>query len=208
MLKSHLPFLLFFYFLSTSAQTYLRIHHKGGGFSDMPIENVDSITFLDSPASETELTGSWLWGDKEAGYYEVLTFNEDKTYTGYYLEYGFGTMTYGWYMTHGALLTIWSDGFGYNRRYNWYVVGLSDNALEVVTKMGTFTYYRIQPEILHLQISGKPLECDEGDSFIFADGIVADIVNGKIQGLASGTTYIQKYIARTNTIVAYKVVVE
>ena len=92
----------------------------------MPMDRVDSITFVDGPASEAELTGQWLWGNKDAGYYEVLTFNEDKTYTGYdyYMEYRFDTMTYGWYMTHGALLTMWSDGFGYNRRYSWYVVGL------------------------------------------------------------------------------------
>lgn len=44
-------------------QTHMRIHHKGGGHSDMPIEQIDSITFVDSnivPENLTELTGSWL----------------------------------------------------------------------------------------------------------------------------------------------------
>ena len=68
------------------AQSHMRIHHKGGGHSDVAIEQIDSITFVDGsdlPVNEGSLVGSWLWGDAEAGYYELLTFNEDKTYTGY-----------------------------------------------------------------------------------------------------------------------------
>ena len=107
----------------------------------MAIEQIDSITFVDeSDVSQVEgsLTGSWLWGDADADYYELLTFNEDKTYTGYdnYFTYGFDTMTYGWYAQVGAMLTLQSNGFGYNRRYNWFVKGLTGNALDVMTKMG------------------------------------------------------------------------
>ena len=103
---------------NTLAQTHMRIHHKGGGYSDVATEQIDSITFVDgsdvSPV-EGSLTGSWLWGDTEAGYYELLTFNEDKTYTGYdnYFMYGFDTMTYGWYAQVGAMLTLQSNGFGH-----------------------------------------------------------------------------------------------
>lgn len=65
-----------------TVQTHMRIHHKGGGYSDVPIEQIDSITIVDGDESldeEVELTGSWLWGDAEAGYYELLTFNDDYT---------------------------------------------------------------------------------------------------------------------------------
>ena len=195
------------------AQTHMRIHHKGGGHSDVAIEKIDSITFVDGsdlPVNEGSLVGSWLWGDAEAGYYELLTFNDDKTYTGYdnYFTYGFDTMTYGWYMQMGSLLTLQSNGYGYNRRYNWFVMGLTDNALDVMTKMGRFVYYRLQPEVLHLQVGSEPLACENGDSYVFADGVVACIADGGLQGVAKGTTYVQKHIAETKCIVAYKVIVE
>ena len=130
-------------------------------------------------------------------------------------------MTYGWYMQMGSILTLQSNGYGYNRRYrsnsarlllkgrkNWFVMGLTGNALDVMTKMGQFVYYRLQPEVLHLQVGGEPLACENGDSFVFADGVVARIVEGKLQGVAKGTTYLQKRIAETDCIVAYKVLIE
>lgn len=195
------------------AQTHMRIHHKGGGHSDVPIEQMDSITFVDGsdlPDNEASLMGSWLWGDTEAGYYELLTFNEDKTYTGYdnYFTYGFDTMTYGWYMQMGSMLTLQSNGFGYKHRYNWFVKGLTGNALDVMTKMGRFVYYRLQPEVLHLQVGGEPLVYENGDSFVFADGVAARIVEGGLQGVTKGSTYVQMHIAETDCIVAYKVLIE
>ena len=196
-----------------SAQTHMRIHHKGGGHGDVAIEQIDSITFVDGsdvPTNEGSLVGSWLWGDAEAGYYELLTFSDDKTYTGYdnYFTYGFDAMTYGWYMQMGTMLTLQSNGFGYNRRYNWFIIGLTDNALDVMTKMGHFVYYRVQPEVLHLKVDGEPLVCESGDSFLFADGVIASIANGCLQGEIKGTTYVLKSIEKTSKIVAYKVIVE
>lgn len=196
-----------------SAQNYMRIHHKDGGYSDAPIEQIDSITFVkgsDDPNGEASMTGSWLWGDTEAGYYELLTFNEDKTYTGYdnYFTHGFDAMTYGWYMQMGSMLTLQSNGFGYNRRYNWFMMGLTENALNVMTKMGRFVYYKLQPEVLHLQVDGEPLACENGDSFVFADSVLARVVEGKLQAVAKGTTYVEKLLAVTGSIVAYKVVTE
>ena len=209
-------FLIYFAFIigvsGIHAQSHIRIHHKGGGHSDVAIEQIDSITFVDgsdvSPV-EGSLTGSWLWGDADAGYYELLTFNEDKTYTGYdnYFTYGFDTTTYGWYAQIGAMLTLQSNGFGYNRRYNWFVIGLTENALDVMTKMGRFTYYRLQPEVIHLQVGGESLECDNDDNFVFADGVVVRIINGKLQGVSEGKTYILKYNAEKMLILSYKVIV-
>lgn len=195
------------------AQTHMRIHHKGGGHSDVAIEQIDSITFVDGSEpleNEGSIVGSWLWGDTEAGYYELLTFNEDRTYTGYdnYFTYGFDTMTYGWYMQMGSMLTLQSNGFGYNRHYNLYVIGLTENALDVMTKMGRFVYYRLQPEIILLKTDGEPLVCGNDDKFIFADGVFARIENGNLQGITKGTTYVEKYLAVMDCIVAYKVVVE
>ena len=195
------------------AQTHMRIHHKGGGHSDVAIEQIDSITFVDGSEpleNEGSIVGSWLWGDTEAGYYELLTFNEDRTYTGYdnYFTYGFDTMTYGWYMQMGSMLTLQSNGFGYNRHYNLYVMGLTENALDVMTKMGRFVYYRLQPEVLHLQVGGEPLVYENGDSFVFADGVVARIVEGGLQGVIKGSAYVQIHIAETDCIVAYKVLIE
>lgn len=194
------------------AQDTMRIHYKAGGYSDVAIEQVDSITFVnggDAPAIEVSLIGEWLWGNQEQGYYELLTINDDHTYTGYdnYFSYGFDTMTYGWWAQIGAMLTMQSNGFGYQRRYNWYLTELTENALGVMTKMGPFTYYKVQPETLHLQVNGT-LTCDNGDSFIFADGVTATIQDYKLVGLFAGTTYIQKRIADSNTIVSYKVIVE
>lgn len=195
------------------AQTHMRIHHKGGGHSDVAIEQIDSITFVegsDSPTDEEGIVGSWLWGDVEAGYYELLTFNNDKTYTGYdnYFTYGFDTMVYGWYMQMGNMLTLQSNGYGYKRRYNWFVMGLTGNALDVMIKMGRFVYYRLQPEVIRLKLNDSPLAFTNGDYFVFADGVIVRIIEEGLQGVAMGTTYVQKYNAESDCIIAYKVVVE
>jgi hypothetical protein len=191
----------------------MRIHYKNGGHSDVAIEQVDSITFVkgsDAPAAEVSIVGSWLWGNQDQGYYELLTINDDHTYTGYdnYFSYGFDTMTYGWWAQIGAMIILQSNGFGYQRRYNWYITELTENALGVMTKMGPFTYYKLQPETLHLQVNGM-LSCEDGDSFVFADGVTVSILNNnKLVGLSAGVTYIQKYIASINSISSYKVIVE
>ena len=197
-------------FTICQAQNYMRIHYKGGAVSDIPIEEIDSITFVQKnmPTEEVTLLGSWFWGSQKQGYYELLTFNDDHTYTGYdyYFAYGFDTMTYGWWAQIGAMITLQSNGFGYYRRYNWYITELTENALGMMTKMGPFTYYKVQPETLSLQVNGT-LTCQEGDSFIFADGVRATIQDNKLVGLMPGETYIQKYIADSKRIVSYKVVV-
>lgn len=195
------------------AQTYMRIHLKGGANTDIDIGRIDSITLVDEgyPVEDkVGLAGDWLWASTEKGYYELLTFNDDRTYTGYdnFYGYGYDAATYGWYARHGALLTLFSNGIGYNRHNEWFVLGLTDNALDVITKFGRFVYYRLQPETIHLEANGKPLECEPDDSFVFADGVIACISDGKLQGLAKGTTYIQKYIASKGDIVSIKVVVE
>ena len=194
------------------AQVTMRIHYKNGGHSDVMIEQVDSITFVkgdDTPIAEVSLLGAWLWGSQEQGYYELLTINDDHTYTGYdnYFSYGFDLMTYGWWAQMGAMITLQSNGFGYQRLYNWYITELTENALGVMTKMGPFTYYRLQSETLRMQINGT-IACEEGESFVFADGVIVSIQDNKLVGLTVGETYIQKHIAASNAILSYRVIVE
>lgn len=101
------------------AQNTMRINYKNGNALEIPIERIDSITFVekDTTIQESSLIGAWMWGSTEAGYYELLTFNEDKTYIGYdyYVEYGFDTYTYGTYSNNGFMLNLWSNGYGYRR---------------------------------------------------------------------------------------------
>ena len=73
-------------------------------------------------------------------------------------------MTYGWYAQVGAMLTMQSNGYGYNRRNSWFVMGLTENALAVMTRMGRFTYYRLQLKVIHLQAGGESLGCEGGVS--------------------------------------------
>ena len=199
---------------SLIAQTNLRVHYKDGTRMNVPLAKIDSITFVDGDADTTaveqaNLTGEWLWGSQKQGYYEVLTFNKDRTYTGYdnYFTYGFDTWTYGRYTQYGAMLTLWSNGYGYQHRYNWFVTALTDNALAVMTKMGPFTYYRLLPEVLHLSLS-TPYTLAEGDSVVFADGVVVKAESSTLLPLYSGTTYILIYHQATDCIEARKVVVE
>lgn len=207
-------FFTIFFCSQLIAQNSMRIHQKDGAYWDVPIGQIDSITYVNSLADTTktvvkELTGSWLWGNVEQGYYELLTFNEDMTYTGYdnYFSYGFDTMTYGFYSQYGTMLTLWSNGFGYNRRYNWYIMDLTENALEVMTKMGPFTYFRLQSEVIRMKVN-ESIECKGDDAFVFADGTVVSIEDNKLYGISQGTTYIQKKILESGLIYAYKVIVE
>ena len=197
-----------------TAQDYMRIHYKNGGHIDVPITEIDSLSFIkdaddDNPKDNVSLTGSWLWGNQEAGYYELLTFNDDHTYIGYdnYFTYGFDTTTYGRFMLNGVMLTLQSNGFGYQRRYNWFVTALTENALEVMTKMGTYIYYRLQPEIIHLQV-GNSLACGDEDSVVFADGFILKYEQNKLIAMASGTTHVLMKDSHSNDVFAYKVIID
>lgn len=197
--------------VSLMAQNAMRVHYKDGTEQDILLSQIDSVTFTDKevPEDDVSLTGSWLWGNWEAGYYELLTFCEDHTYTGYdkYFMYGFDTMTYGWYMWYGNMLTLQSNGFGYQRRYNWFIVGLSPNALEVVTKMGIFTYYRLQTETIYMSPAEKYDGFTDDESIVFADGVVVKAKGSELRGLIPGTTYVLVRNAFEDRTVAYKVIV-
>lgn len=214
-MKVGLMLLLLLCSVTLMAQNTMRVHYKDGREQDIPIEQVDSVTFVkgddtaSDPVGDISIIGSWLWGNLEQGYYELLTINDDHTYTCYdnYFSYGFDLMTYGWWAQIGAMITLQSNGFGYQRRNNWYITELTENALGVMTKMGPFTYYKLQPETLRLQVKGT-LTCEDGDLFVFADGVIVSIQDNKLVGLTVDETYIQKHIAASNAILSYRVIVE
>ena len=206
---------LFFLLLCSGshvAQNTMRVHYKNSTEQDILISEIDSVTFVEIvvPDEDVSFIGSWLWGNSEAGYYELLTFNDDHTYTGYdnFFLYGFDTMTYGWYSQYGNMLTLQSNGFGYKRMYNWFVLGLANNALEVMTKMGGFTYYKLRQETLHVSMSVAYSKFSEDDSVIFSDGIIVKAVGNQLQGLRQGTTYILVHDGSEDRIIAFKVIVE
>jgi len=189
----------------------MRVHYKDGTIQDIPISQIDSLTFVDKNAPKEELTliGSWLWGNKNAGYYELITFNNDYTYTGYdnYLSIGLDNWTYGWYSQLGSMLTLQSNGYGYNRRYNWYLVGLSKNALEVITRMGSYIYYRLQQETIHVSLS-EPFYFASDDTIIFCDDVYVRGIDNILSGITRGTSYVLVRAALSDEILAYKIIIE
>lgn len=193
------------------AQNTMRLHYVDKTIQDIPLASLDSLTFINKDSSEqpASLNGSWMWGNKTMGYLELLSFNEDRTYTGwdFYFEYGFDTYTYGTYVNNGIMLNLWSNGYGYRRTYRWFITALTDNALEVMTQMGSFIYYRVRPEVIKLTVGGSLLY-DGADKLVFADGFVAAINDNALFGISQGATYIQLMDGATNQIYAYKVVVE
>jgi hypothetical protein len=86
-------------------------------------------------------------------------------------------------------------------------MGLTENALDVMTKMGQFTYYRLQSEIYSIKVGEELYACKDGDYYVFTDGVKVSDNNGKLKGISEGTTYILKYDADSESILAYKVVV-
>ena len=198
--------------LKSDAQNVMRINYRDGSVYEVPVDRIDSVSFVKKTTESNDVTlvGEWLWGSREKGYYEVLTFNNDRTYTGYdyYLEFGFDTWTYGTYMANGILLNLWSSGYGYRRMYRWFVSALTENALEVMTQMGGFTYYRVQPEIYSLKIGEESYECLDGDYYVFTDGVKVSDNMGRLKGIVEGTSYMLKYDAKAALIMAYKVIVE
>ena len=211
-MRLHLLFLfLLLICFQSEAQTYLRIYQKDGTHLDVQTELIDSITFVDTEEQSigTELKGCWLWGIFEAGYYELLTFNDDKTHVGYvnYFTYGVDTTTYGFFSLYSSLLTLWSNGFGYQHRYNWYITGLSTNALSVMTKTGPYTYYRLQPEPIRMAL-GEILSFDDDVSVVFADNVIVHYEDKILKALSRGETFILKKYASSNLIEAFKVIVK
>ena len=193
------------------AQNAMRIHYKDGTEQDIRISQIDSVSFVNNEDTEDDvsLIGDWLWGSKFSEYYELLSFKDDNTYVAYdnYFTYGFNTMTYGWYFEYGNRLTLQSNGFGYNRRYTWFITGLTDNALEVMTKMGQFVYYKLQPEVFSLSVA-EQLICPVAGTVVFADGAVVNADGNKLIGLKEGSTYILIRKAIDDKVVAYKIIVK
>lgn len=194
-------------------QTDIRVYFHNGHNEDFPIEEIDSISFVDKDDethTEISLLGSWLYGSTEMGYYELLTFNEDRSYLGYdnYFTYGLETETFGWYFDMGNMLTLQSNGFGYQRTHRWFVTSRTKNALEVMTQMGRFVYYKLQNEVIHLSVSSSPFVCKNGEECIFADGVIVKVSHNQLVGLTEGISYVLILQSATNTIMAYKVVVE
>lgn len=142
-------FLLFASALSLSAQNTMRVALKDGTCVDIPIEQIDSVTFVTTEEGETQsvsLVGTWYWESQEQGYSETLTFNADGSFTclDRYFGYGFDSSTYGTYMFFGSMLNLRSNGYGYNRYYQWMVTELTESKLTVMTRMGSFTYTRVK----------------------------------------------------------------
>ena len=74
-----------------------------------------------------------------------------------------------------------------------------------MTRMGSFTYYKLQGDTLRFQ-KGSYLTCGDDESYVFADGVIARIEENRLVGLSPGTTYILKNVA--NSIYAYCVIIE
>lgn len=130
-----------------TAQNTMRVSFKNGTSVDFPIEQLDSITFIDvedEPSQKVTLVGTWYWENVEQGYSETLTFNSDGSFTcvDHYFGYGFDSSTYGTYMFFGSMLNLRSNGYGYNRFYQWMVTELTETRLTVLTPMGSYTYSR------------------------------------------------------------------
>ncbi len=195
------------------SQNTMRITYTDGTVQDVRVDRVSDITFTevtDNPDSPASLLGTWMWGKLEAGYYEVITFNDDHTYIGddCYFDYGFNTTTYGTYVNSGIQLNLRSNGYGYMRMFRWFVTSLTENALEVMTQTGPYVYYRLQTETFRLKAGGEPMDLGDDRQVVFADGVTAKVEDGKLYGIQSGTTYIQILDKTSNIIQAFLLVVE
>jgi len=203
------------YFLSlgiSEAQNTMRIYYKDGKEQDIQISQIDYVSFVakEAPEEDVSMVGSWLWGNRERGYYELLTFNEDNSYIGYdnYFVSGFDAYTYGFYFQYGNMLTLQSNGFGYQHRYNWFVTTLTENALAVMTKMGSFIYYKLKPMEIHITMPETYSDFTDGYTIVFTDGVVVSNEDNVLRGITKGTTHILVKKNLEDRIYAYKVVVE
>lgn len=55
---------------------------------------------------------------------------------------------------------------------------------------------------------GEQKECEEGCTYVFADGMHVGIEGNKLTVKMPGVSYVQKYNAAENVITAHKVTVE
>lgn len=129
------------------AQNTMRVLMKDGTCMDIPVVQIDSVTFVSVEEEQNQnvsLLGTWYWESHEQGYSETLTFNADGSFicVDHYFGYGFDSSTYGAYMFFGSMLNIRSNGYGYNRFYQWMVTELTESRLTVMTKMGNYTYIK------------------------------------------------------------------
>lgn len=135
--------------ITMSAQNTMRVSLKDGTSVDIPIEQIDSVTFViveKEQPHEVSLVGTWYWESLERGYSEILTFNADGSFTciDHYFGYEFDSTTYGTYMFFGSILNLRSNGYGYSLFHQWMVTELTETKLSVMTKMGRFTYDKVK----------------------------------------------------------------
>ena len=208
-------FLLGMYGGTTRAQNALRVHYKDGTEQNILISDIDSVSFVDYEAEEPQqpasIVGSWFWADDAADYDELITFNADRSYSSsdHFYTNGMTNTTFGWYGLYGSMLTFEPGSIGYftPRIIRWLVQRLTDNELEVVAPLGTYTYYRVQNDFIHLPVDGSYL-LDEQCDVVYADGLVVKAVGNRLYGMDRGTAYILVQSLPDQTIRAYQVIVE
>ena len=62
---------------------------------------------------------------------------------------------------------------------------LTENALEVMTQMGSFSYYRIQPEVYSLKIGEESYICEGGGHYVFTDEVKVMDIGSKLKGIGA-----------------------
>jgi len=92
--------------------------------------------------------------------------------------------------------------------YNWFITGLAENALSVMTRNGPYTYYKLQSEVIYVPVSESYAGFDDSDTVVFADEVIVKGEENKLQALSQGTTYVLVKKVPENKIVAYKVIVK
>jgi len=199
------------------AQNTMRVNRVDGTYVDIPVSDIEDVTFInqENPVGEATLAGQWLWGSKSEGYFELLTFNEDGSFIGYdkYFEFGTTYNMYGTYTRIGSILNLrftmqgYGVGAGYTYRYQLLIQDLTEYDLSVMTQYENYTYSRLQKEVFKLS-KNQTLKCSDGDYFVFADDDFLSGTNTELKAINTGTTYILKYLSSKNHILAYKVVVE
>lgn len=140
--------LLLFGIVALQAQNVMRIALSDGKLMEIPVAQIDSVSFVtveEEAAPTVSLVGTWYWENQLWGYSETVNFNADGSFTcvDHFFEYGFDTSTYGTYYLFGSILNIHSNGYGYNRFYQWMVMELTESKLTVMTPEGSFTYTRL-----------------------------------------------------------------
>lgn len=199
--------------LQASAQEKVRITLSNGWTRDIPVENIQEMTYVQTDQANFDIEGEWVWACKEQGLCDAIKFNDD------------GLLSFYVFMASDPIPSSMIVGGSYA-----YLDGLLQWRLNTSSSISKYTisntsdteftlgaFGSVQENDIFYKVIGSanvstnsaPIQIgNSGDEIIYVDDYYVEAKEGQLSGRNVGTGYVIVFDKTLNSNVAYKINVE